>query len=664
MCSSSSSIILDTNELPPFTIQNSTVAPQPQFLVSTTKSTIPTNAWWSNLMLGDGSGYIPQTPFSLKAIPDTGLQICYPNRVIGPSYIFQNFNADWTISSIEPLSSKLISRYSDLSVTVDYGRFTVPIVRGTPYITAIYSGSTPTLSTIHAILSTDQVSPTKIKMVLNNNSTWIVYSSVPIQWQVVGNVIQAPISISGVIRISTVISTDQEPILDRYSSTFPLNGHLSLNVYGTEGGSFSFDFDTQRLVDGDNSTDPGILFLLLPNHQKMNITGGQIIPSFTSYRNIRGLLQGIAINPSDNTLSLSPKIPFNVGWTSNIPLSSYKDITAALQKDMDQLPASIPPDSYSAGKVLALFARLILIADHVGELRIRNTLIDRLILLMNIWTQSIGPDKWVYDDHFGIIITSNGAVDRGADYGVGVFNDVGIFHQGYHLYAAAVLAKFNSVWRLANTKYVSALAKNYACPNKNNTYFPFLRNHDAYELISYASGLVGYSDGSNKESTSESCNGFYAIALLGSAYKDTRCEAIGRLLTANEIITAQTYWHMNNPNDSLVMYEPPLANQYVLGNLFSNKVDGATWFGNNPSYAIGIQVIPVTPLTKVLFSDTPWVQAATSYLTSIASSNDTSPEWKAFVLSIIGITPDQVKALTSFDNGNTLTNMLYFAYSH
>lgn len=659
---------------------------------------IATNAWWSNLMLGDGSGFVPQTPYNIKVANGNGngVQISYPSQVIGPTYQFQSFNGDWSIGSKEPASACVVSQVHDLSVTLDFGTFSIPLVRGVPYISAVYAQSTtPLLSTIHAILSFTAVTPMKWKVSLNDGSTWLIYgtSPLPLQQQN-GNQIVAssPCSVANcTLRIALLPPNGDEGILDQCSGAIPLNGVMTISPNSEGNMAFTYSFQMQE--DNGNGNGNGLLFLMLPNHRVLAVDPAQMAKEDAvqdvdlTYRGIRGHMGAVILHDFILSLTLPTALRnmaprFTAEFVPGNP-AALSDIEAALKADIAALPPAgqIFPysDSYGFGKVLARAARLALIADQIGAGDLRDTALSAVKAGLAAWfngneVPNASGDAWVYDAHFGIITTFNGTKDRGADYGAGLFNDVGIFHQGYHLYAAAVACHFDYEWGLANQKWVASLVQNIANLNRENHQYAYLRYHDAYELISYASGLVGFGDGCNKESTSEAANTYYAIALLGQVYNDMRCAAVGHLLAANDVIGAQTYWHMNanaEPESpvSEVGYDASIAAKAMVGNLFSNKIDLATWFSPAPSCTLGIQVIPITPWTRVLFSDTEWAQSALAYVQSVASRSDTTPSWLAFLLPLqlaAGIPSASllpvVKGIKEFDNGNSLSNMLYLMY--
>ena len=688
---------------------------------------IPTNQWWSNLMLGDGSNYVPQTPYSIKCggNPGPGLHISRTDPiVIGPTYAFQPFNADVTISS-HPVSPDVNGEpfvlgdvMGDFSVQLNFGSFSIPLVRGSPFITAIFQNPkqyAPVVSTIHAITSNTQLTPTKAKLGFNDGTWWLIYSNCPVTaWHPLGgngtNSGLVPVysgedgtipDYSVVIRIVRIPNdSGAESLLDESADIYPLGGSQDVVTLSSSSTSSSSSSSPQLPVwervygglgtlwgqsTGAYFTGKKFLALLLPHHyqqfQVLDSDGStplNLLP--LTYTGIRGQTAAVWVNagdpyfylkvPDDLVAKTVPRFydPFLTGV-----VGSYDDLHAALAQDIAGLPAdpgvSFPPDSYSFGKVVARTARLALIANQLGETDQCDRAVAVLRSALNIWlVDQNGKDAWVYDSKFGIVTTSNGCADAGADYGAGLFNDVGIFHQGYHLYAIAVLCLFDHQWGRTGKVWtaISALVQNIASISRTSETTDFLRYHDAFELMTYASGLTGFGDGWNKESTSEAANTYYAISLLGQALGDSHCQNLGHLLAVTDVIAAQTYWHLS-PQNGLIQNYP------MIGNIFSNKIDVATWFSPAPSCTLGIQVLPVTPWTRVLFSDTEWAKNALAFVQSVIPRLDTTIQWRGLLLPLLvagGVDPqtlvpmvNAMDATKDFDNGNSKTNLLYYLYT-
>ena len=119
-------------------------------------------------------------------------------------------------------------------------------------------------------------------------------------------------------------------------------------------------------------------------------------------------------------------------------------IREALQNDIpnEQVPGD---DPYFGGKKMALFARLSLIADEIGEAGLAQQARDRVKEFIEGWLGGTNPNKLLYEDVWGGVVSSCGLHDEQCDFGNGMYNDHH-FHYGYHIYTAAVLAKSDPAW--------------------------------------------------------------------------------------------------------------------------------------------------------------------------------------------------------------------------
>jgi hypothetical protein len=77
--------------------------------------------------------------------------------------------------------------------------------------------------------------------------------------------------------------------------------------------------------------------------------------------------------------------------------------------------------------------------------------------------------------------------------------------------------------------------------------------------------------------------------------------SVAQLALTMEIQAIQFYWHM--PNGSTI-YDPIFSANTMVGNVGALGVTASTWFGDNPEYVHGINIIPVTPATALLLDQT------------------------------------------------------------
>ncbi|GAV89788.1 Glyco_hydro_81 domain-containing protein [Cephalotus follicularis] len=655
----------------PFLFPNtqSTVLPDPSLFFSPAllSTPLPTNSFFQNFTLknGDQAEYIH--PYLIKSSL-TSLSVSYPSQFHNSSFTYQVFVPDLTISASDNTSpdsqrSHIITSYSDLSVTLDIPSSNLRffIVRGSPFLTfSVTNNTTISISTIHAILSFDSNSSlTKYTIKLNNNQTWVLYSSSPINLCNSLSLITSD-GFSGIIRIVVLPDSDPkyEAILDRFSSCYPVSGDAAFTK------PFCLEYRWGKKGWGD------LLMLAHPLHVKIlsaddcDIT---VLEDF-KYKSIDGDLIGVI----GDSWVLKPD-QVSVTWHSieGVKEEAYDEIVSALRKDVDALnPTTITTtSSYFYGKLIARAARLALIAEEVCYLDVIPAIRKFLKDAIEPWLDgTFTANGFLYDSKWGGIVTKQGSADSGADFGFGVYNDHH-YHLGYFLYAIAVLAKIDPAWgRKYKPQAYSLMADFMNLGRRSNSNYPRLRCFDLYKLHSWAGGLTEFGDGRNQESTSEAVNAYYSAALMGLAYGDTHLVTMGSMLAAMEILSAQTWWHVRE-GDNLYAEDFTRENR-VVGVLWANKRDSGLWFAP-PDWKecrLGIQVIPLLPITEVLFSDVGFAKELVKWTLPALAREGVGEGWKGFVYSLEGIYDkegalEKVRNLNGFDDGNSLTNLLWWIHS-
>lgn len=198
--------------------------------------------------------------------------------------------------------------------------------------------------------------------------------------------------------------------------------------------------------------------------------------------------------------------------------------------------------------------------------------------------------------------------------------------------AVAVETRTKPHGRGSNGEWVDALLRDVANPSDSSsshshqtdanakkqqssvdTYFPRLRNMDVFAGHSWSQGLFGSFDGKDLESTSEEVHFHYAVALWGRATQRPAVELLGRALLAVAARGFRRYFYIAPETvsstsaaaaatgtnitgaDALTVHPARFARNWAPGITFEGKVDYATWFGINPEYIHGIQMLPVSP---------------------------------------------------------------------
>ncbi|KAF3644629.1 putative endo-1,3(4)-beta-glucanase 2-like [Capsicum annuum] len=645
---------------------NSLVLPNPSdyFSRDLVSTPLPTNSFFQNFVLknGDQPEYIQ--PYLIRSA-NSSISISYPSQNISSALVEEIFHPDLTISALKnpkPTQRHVISAYSDLSVILDLPSSNLRffLVRGSPYLTFAVNGKTSiSISTGDSIrkLSRDG-SFTKYTIRLRNQQTWILYASSPIHLTHTVSTINFG-GFSGVIRIALLANSDStfEKILDEHSSAYPVSGSATF-------GSFALKYKWD--VKGAGK----LLMLAHPLHRRLLTKANApvtVLEDF-KYRSTDGELVGVIGDTWDLEAESIP-----VSWHSvkGLKKKSIPEIIRALDKDVKTLNASniSTASSYFYGKLIGRAARLALIAEEVSYPKIKPVVVKFLKDMIEPWLNGkFGANGFFYEEKWGGLVTKQGINDTAADFGFGIYNDHH-FHLGYFVYGISVLTKFDPSWGNQYKKQAYSLMEDYMNLGlEENQHYTRLRNFDLWKLHSWASGVTEFPFGRNQESTSEAINAYYSAALMGSAYGDADLVSVGSTLAALEIQSAQTWWHVKGDNK---IYAPRFVkNNKVVGILWSRKRDSILWFAaaERKDIRLSIQVLPLLPITEVVFSDVDYVKELVKWALTSVPKNRTEEGWKGFVYALEAIyKPNQalkkVRDLSSHDDGNTLSNLLWWIHS-
>jgi endo-1,3(4)-beta-glucanase len=617
---------------------------------------LPTNVWWENFALNEGTGVANALPYIVKCSTD-GLSGCMPGKTTGETFVISSFVSNWTLGANESLNAHKIIDYDPLSVRVEWsatggGTMLAPVVRGMPYLTAVYSNLTPEISTIHAVLSVNgaNVNATmtgdRFVLALNNGQTWILYTSQETTFIIANNTLTATEPMTGSMRIAILDGTGvsmAEDVLDAHADACP----QAASVYATATGDQAelvFDWNVVSMTGGE----PGVpLLCALPHH--MPVLAESAMTGY-AYPTIKGDMHPVAAASWHMTEALT-----TIGFESpeGIAPSLEQDVRDALAADVNW-PITAG-DTYFGGKQLAAVGRMAVIADELNETELAANYRTNLGNALHPWLNATNSDPLRYDEDWGGVVSSSGG-----SFGQGLYNDHH-FHYGYFLYAAAAMAKNNPAWVAQYGDKVMDLVRNLANPAQSDPHYTYLRNKDWFVGHSWASGLYEFGDGRNQESSSEAVNAWYSLYLYGMAIGNDRIRDLGRLMLATEIRSTQRYWQVDSSDG---IYDEPYASNKVVGVLWSTKVDYGTFFGANTEFIHCIQMLPFTPISEELLEPA-WIDEEYPVLETALDNPSIGEGWKGFVyMAHAVIDPaaawNECQTLTGYDDGNTETNTLYW----
>jgi endo-1,3(4)-beta-glucanase len=631
----------------------------------------PTNTAWQQMVVGSGQGRADFLPYQVRNEPtwlaiSNAAPVSSSTDVTVPDLVQIRMGAN----EFGGATTHAVQSHDLLSVTIRYGvtgaSMTAPLVQGMPYVTADYVGLRPML--LPGAFTFTRINSTSIgvgtagstpagshfEVGLGDGSSWVVYTTSPIILDWNSGAMTARTTFTGTMRLANYTTVAGLAVLDGHASVVPRGGSLDVSISCDEA-TLRFSYATSGIGSG------ALLMAALPHHMSRLVTPVTTGLAFTT---LSGLLTGVEGSTWTMRLPLS-----TIGWTAprSMAASHVEAVRAALAVDASYTPdaLAVANDPYFGGKFLAKLARLALIADELGETTTAATLRDRLRPLVAAWLEGTNANPLVYDTTWGGVVTTDSLASPGAFFGSGHYNDHH-FHYGYHLYAAAVLAKAEPAFFTNHRAALLALVRDIANPSTADPDFPRFRHMDFFRGHSWASGLAEFPDIPDQESTSEAVNAWYGLRLLGQSAGDTRMSDLGRLLLALEIDAAQTYWQI--PATSTI-YPATFAQNRCVGRLFATRANFGTWFsdgtGGDAFKVYGIQMLPFTPVSEALISPA-WVTDAWPMMQPAAeAATGVWAGWKGLLYMVRATTDREaawttVTSMTAVEDGNSRTNTLWW----
>ncbi|CAD6225103.1 unnamed protein product [Miscanthus lutarioriparius] len=577
------------------------------------------------------------------------LDVCYPSRNHSPSFVIQTFVADVTVSDAAGSTAQRhsVSAFDDLSVTLDVSpSLRAHLVRGCPYVTVTTTAGPVDVSvaSVHAFLDVAccDDSGTKWRLRMNSGQTFLLYASAPIRLaQATTSQLSAP-AFAGAIRVAYLPDASMEPVLDRYSRCFPTAGHAALNR------PFCVDYAWRK--DG-----PGELLMLAhPLHLRLLAEDDCAVRVLDDcrYRSIDGDMVGVVGDAW--VLRTDPVSPT---WhsTRGVSEDGVAEVVAALRADVAGLASTAvtTTSSYFYGRAIARAARLALIAEEVGCPDVIPAVQQYLKAAVTPWLDgSFQGNGFFYDAKWGGLVTLQGLKDPAPTSG------------------SASTTTTTTTWATSSTPSRcwprSTRAGAASTCRRPTPWWPTSRRcrgtRPAPALpgcgcstsgsCTRGRGLTEFADGRNQESTSEAVNAYYSAALVGLSYGDAHLVRGGT--SGKEGI-----------------YEDDFSgNNRVVGVLWANKRDSGLWFAP-PEWKecrLGIQLLPVLPISEALFPDVAFVKDLVAWTLPALARDGVGEGWKGFVYALEGIYDKEAaltktRALNGHDDGNSLTNLLWWLHS-
>ena len=324
-----------------------------------------------------------------------------------------------------------------------------------------------------------------------------------------------------------------------------------------------------------NGTSVNQTMTALYRHQWLNTSAPMTSYSYPSVNGQMKLYEGSSFTTDLPFSGVLPALP-DRGDYNRAELLAQVQAAAA-----ETLPVG---PTYENGKAMGRFAHLVPIADQLGATAERDHFLAEIKTRLEDWFTVGGAQEYSYNSTWDVL--------TGYPSGYGADNQINDhhFHAAYAVMAAATVAQYDSTWAAQDHwgGMVNMLIKDGNNWDRTDTRFPFLRSHDAYAGHSWAAGHGDFGDGNNQESSSESMNFATATILWGEATGQADIRNLGVYLHATETSAVEQYWF--DVDNAVFPADYP---HVAIGMVWGGKGVHSTWFGANPEFIHGINILPV-----------------------------------------------------------------------
>jgi len=555
-----------------------------------TKGPYPTNDWWSSLLFQrfkgqDFGNALFAWPLAFQAQAN-GWAVGAPDPTASLGTEFHYGQVSALVAKVDGLSASKVQPvdWTDWTVRarLEDGthRLDATMGHGLPFVHFASQGGDAIVScltnpVIFAGAGTDAVG-----IIVAGNS-YGLFAPPGSSWSLSGNAFRSGLSGKGHWSIAVLPSADAATLarFRRSAFAYPTGTRVTWTVDPASAKVRTTYAVHSTALEGTDTTTLMALF----RHQWAFSKDVNTSWSYVSPRGAMRVVDGTSFTTEDALPAILPSLP---------PPAPAD--TAALRKELLQAASGkiLDPsaDTYWAGKGFWRCASLIDIADQLGAVRLRDSLVGALKSELESWFTASSNANPKTTKVFAIDSAWGSLIGYPASYGSdGELNDHH-FHYGYFIKAAATVARFDPAWARNYAGMVRILIRDANGVDRNDPTFPFLRHFDIYEGHSWASGHANASAGNNQESSSEAMNYDAAVALWGMATGNDTLRDAGLWMAATEMRTVEQYWW---DVDGQVF--PKGFSHLAVGMVWGNGGAHSTWWDPAPEYVHGINVLPFTP---------------------------------------------------------------------
>lgn len=569
---------------------------------------IPTNDWWTNLIY-DEADQIGGQLWAMPLVVDPsaeGLNIYNPHKWNGDG---SSLMIDYPVvlkGSGFTASKTIVTNWSDWAVDAKlyqdvnnkYINFTT--AHGIPFVWTNNVGFTPQIECYHGA-SYINTSGADITFPFTGEyfviRYWDTYYGVHLppgstvtRGGLTGNLLTVNFPAGqNYLVFSALPDAASAATVHQYAYVKPTNTTISYS-YNTSGGSISTTWNlTTTNLRGASQLN--VMQGFLPHHYRTATSSNAAYNGIT-YRQARGLLRMATGNNFTFSYKFSGILPhYKAPQTISGEATPYNAsrMNTLISNYVTEIQKTTPygaADTYWGGKDVVRLAKYMLMAKETNHPQY-NTL---LTILKNTLTNWFTYTPGETERYFAWYPKWKALVGFNESYYSGLFTD-NHFHYGYFIQAAALAGMADPAFVNQYAGILTMIAKQYANWDKADANFPFMRTFDPWMGHSYAGGIAS-PIGNNQESSSEAMQSWHALFFLGSQLNNTAMRDAGAFGYMYESKATLEYW-FNVNND--VWPDAYNSAHDVVGIMWPGGYVYGTYFGTDPQWIHGIQMLPVSP---------------------------------------------------------------------
>jgi len=550
---------------------------------------VPSNDWWSNVLISDHSSNLFNYPMAMRTQPEgLGVGLVVPvstangsSEPLGPTSPI--------IIGVNNLSSSktTVDDYSDWTVTFSWSSnnnsFKATSGIAMPFL-YFQKGDNDIAS---VIINDGEVSIHNELLLVQNSqdgAQFAIYAPTGSVWTQSGTTYTSSLNGYNYWSMAFLPSGNALSVANlwkQFAYVEPTDTRVSWS-YDEQTSICRTEFSTSVKINEGSNTN--IIQGLLP-HQWAHLSqeSNSNISSY-SLDSIRGEIKLLTSNSFSTERifhGILPTLPVKNISNDNFNPSLLDEKIRYLEDE----PLSTWTDSYNEGQVMNRLVQTARIANEMGNIESRNKILNTIKDRLEDWLSAENGEVAFL---FYYQPTWTSLIGYPAGHGQDTNLNDHHFHWGYFIHAASFLEQFQPGWATQWGSMVNLLISDAANIDRSNTLFPFLRNFSPFAGHSWANGFATFPFGNDQESSSESMQFNSALIHWGSIINNTQIRDLGIYLYTTEQSAIEEYWFDINNRTFKPGYGYSLASR-----LWGNGYDNQTFWTSDIAAAYGIELYPI-----------------------------------------------------------------------